>query len=186
MQSDYDPVRVLIRTQLNKLDLDMAEVSRAIGRNHAYLQQYFERGVPAQIPEALRQPLAKILKVQPHQLVGTPRPRLRKQPSSPDAMREPVAPQRAPQGFDLPETIPATERAHIKSIIDALARRDPDTVAFIAADMEVMAEVSLRNLRLSAFDRGGWISLIAGEAEDASKNETKGDQTDTPRKIPSK
>src|SRR3546814_19432873 len=61
-------------------------------------------------------------------------------------------------GIALPDAIPATERAHLKMIIDALARRDPETVAFIAADMEVMAEASLRNHKLTAFERGGWRS----------------------------
>src|SRR3546814_21085720 len=112
----------------------MAEVSRAVGRNHAYLQQYLERGVPAQVPEEIREPLAKILVVRPDQLVGPPRSRSRRHSGSLAPIPEPVAPQHIQSGIALPDAIPATERAHLKMIIDALARRDPETVAFLAAD----------------------------------------------------
>ena len=40
-------VRDLIRRRLADMGLSMKEASERIGRNHAYLQQYFERGVPA-------------------------------------------------------------------------------------------------------------------------------------------
>jgi hypothetical protein len=48
-------VRDLIRRRLADMGLSMKEASERIGRNHAYLQQYFERGVPASLPEDVRE-----------------------------------------------------------------------------------------------------------------------------------
>lgn len=48
----------------------MKEVSTQIGRNHAYLQQFLERGVPATLPEITRGKLAIILGVTEDALRG--------------------------------------------------------------------------------------------------------------------
>jgi cyanate lyase len=56
-----DPVRTLVWDRLSELHLDMADVSRRIGRNHSYLQQYFRRGVPRQLSEHDRPKLAAVL-----------------------------------------------------------------------------------------------------------------------------
>lgn len=58
-----DPVRDLVRTRAASLRLSLAEISQKIGRNHAYLQQFLERGVPREIPERLRPLLAAALGV---------------------------------------------------------------------------------------------------------------------------
>src|SRR3546814_10622145 len=79
-----------------------------------------------------------------------------------------------------------TERAHLKMIIDALARRDPETVAFIAADMEVMAEASLRNHKLTAFERGGWISQTARMNEQGDSKAGTGGGQSAARKNPAR
>lgn len=42
---------------------DLASLSRAIGRNHAYLQQFMKRGVPRELPERVRQALARKINV---------------------------------------------------------------------------------------------------------------------------
>jgi phage repressor protein C with HTH and peptisase S24 domain len=60
--------RDLIRAKLDALGLSMKEASEAIGKNHAYLQQYLERGVPGQLPEEPRERLATLLGVQPRAL----------------------------------------------------------------------------------------------------------------------
>jgi phage repressor protein C with HTH and peptisase S24 domain len=60
--------RDLIRAKLDTLGLSMKEASEAIGKNHAYLQQYLERGVPGQLPEEPRERLATLLGVQPRAL----------------------------------------------------------------------------------------------------------------------
>src|SRR5262245_51975095 len=61
-------VRDLIRRRLADMGLSMKEASERIGRNHAYLQQYFERGVPASLPEDVRENLAALLQLTPDSL----------------------------------------------------------------------------------------------------------------------
>lgn len=50
--------------------LSYAEVSRAIGRNPAYIQQFIKRGVPRRLPEAERRALASLLGVEEAALGG--------------------------------------------------------------------------------------------------------------------
>lgn len=64
-------VRKLILDRLNDLDLTMSEASLKIGKNHAYLQQFLKRGIPAQLPEDVRLALAELLKVPENNLRGT-------------------------------------------------------------------------------------------------------------------
>ena len=61
-------VRDLIRRRLVDMGLSMKEASERIGRNHAYLQQYFERGVPASLPEEAREKLAALIQLSPDAL----------------------------------------------------------------------------------------------------------------------
>lgn len=65
-----DRVRQLVRERVAALRLSLSEVSLKIGRNHAYLQQFLERGVPREIPERLRAPLAAALGVEESALRG--------------------------------------------------------------------------------------------------------------------
>lgn len=73
-------VRVLIRKQLGAINKTMAEVSRAIGKNHAYLQQFMERGVPRALDEDTREKLAKELGVLPEELRNKPAPGVKREP----------------------------------------------------------------------------------------------------------
>lgn len=45
--------------------MDLSEVSKKIGRNHAYLQQYVKYGVPQKLPEKVRIELARVFQVDP-------------------------------------------------------------------------------------------------------------------------
>lgn len=65
-----DRVRELIVGKLKERGLSMKEVSTQIGRNHAYLQQFLERGVPANLPEGVRGQLAIMLGVTEDALRG--------------------------------------------------------------------------------------------------------------------
>jgi SOS-response transcriptional repressor LexA len=58
-----DSVRQIIRAKLSELRLTMSEVSKSLGKNHAYLHQFLDRGIPAQLPELVREKLAPILQV---------------------------------------------------------------------------------------------------------------------------
>src|SRR3546814_13208324 len=102
MRKEDDPVRKLIRQQLAVHHLDMAEVSRAVGRNHPYLQQYLERRVPAQVPEEIREPLATIPVARPDQLVGSTRPRSRRHSGSFATYPDTVASKHYQSGIPLP------------------------------------------------------------------------------------
>ena len=53
-----DVVRRRIQALLRRDAVTLAEVSRAIGRNHAYLQQFMRRGTPKVLPEEVRIALA--------------------------------------------------------------------------------------------------------------------------------
>lgn len=68
-------VREFLRKKLDEHRLSMKEASEGIGRNHAYLQQYFEREIPATLPEQAREKLGDLLGIDPDLLREDPPPR---------------------------------------------------------------------------------------------------------------
>src|SRR5258707_14137454 len=62
------PRKLLVDTLERRPDLDLKKLSLAIGRNHAYLQQYLMRGSPRELPETARHGLAPLLGVSPDDL----------------------------------------------------------------------------------------------------------------------
>jgi transcriptional regulator with XRE-family HTH domain len=58
-----DAVRRRIQALVKREGLTLAEVSRSIGRNHAYLQQFMRRGTPKTLPEDVRHALADFFDV---------------------------------------------------------------------------------------------------------------------------
>jgi hypothetical protein len=56
---DDDAIRTYVARWLASRELDMAEVSGKLGRNHAYMQQYLRRGVPRRLPEEVREGLTQ-------------------------------------------------------------------------------------------------------------------------------
>jgi phage repressor protein C with HTH and peptisase S24 domain len=64
-----DAVRKLILDRVADKQTNLAEVSRKIGKNHAYLQQFINRGVPAELPEKVRRALAPALDVSESSLI---------------------------------------------------------------------------------------------------------------------
>jgi phage repressor protein C with HTH and peptisase S24 domain len=65
-----DSVRDLIAKKLKERGLTMKAASLQIGKSHAYLQQFLERGVPASLPEGPRGLLAALLQVPEDSLRG--------------------------------------------------------------------------------------------------------------------
>jgi lambda repressor-like predicted transcriptional regulator len=63
-----DPVRDLIRNEAERRGESLSSLSKKIGKNHAYLQQFLERGVPKSLPEDVRPDLAALLGVEESQL----------------------------------------------------------------------------------------------------------------------
>lgn len=62
-EAKLDSVRQLIITRAQELRLSMADLSKAVGRNSAYVQQYIWRGSPKRLPEAARARLAEVLQI---------------------------------------------------------------------------------------------------------------------------
>ncbi|WP_061023942.1 S24 family peptidase [Bradyrhizobium sp. CCH5-F6] len=58
-----DAVRKLILEKIAERETNMAEVSRRIGKNHAYLQQFIYRNINQELPERTRIALAEALGV---------------------------------------------------------------------------------------------------------------------------
>lgn len=56
---ELDPVRRYLSLLVDEHQTNLAEVSRGMGRNHAYLQQFMKRGTPRVLPEDVREALAQ-------------------------------------------------------------------------------------------------------------------------------
>lgn len=73
VKRSYDPVRKLIREVLNERGIDMAVLSRQIGRSHSYIQQFMERHVPRELKERDRRRIAEALGLDESDLGGPAR-----------------------------------------------------------------------------------------------------------------
>lgn len=71
--AESDPRRVL-ETLIHERGEDYASLSRLIGRNPAYIQQFIKRGVPRKLDEADRATLARYFGVDEGALGGPPAP----------------------------------------------------------------------------------------------------------------
>lgn len=69
MGEDLDPVRELILKRVQQQGTTLAAVSRAVGRNHAYLHQFINRRTPRRLPEEVRHLLAECLGVDEQSLL---------------------------------------------------------------------------------------------------------------------
>jgi phage repressor protein C with HTH and peptisase S24 domain len=67
-----DPVRDLVLARLDAIGETLKSASVKLGKNHAYLQQFIHRGVPARLPEDARHALARLLGVEEARLRGLP------------------------------------------------------------------------------------------------------------------
>lgn len=70
-----DPIRRLIRQRIEHKGLSLKKVSEDLGKNHAYIQQFLDRGVPDKLPESVRVNLARLLGVDETSLGGPLRQR---------------------------------------------------------------------------------------------------------------
>jgi phage repressor protein C with HTH and peptisase S24 domain len=58
-----DAVRALIKQIVDDRNIKLSDLSRQLGKNHAYMQQFLERGIPAKLPEGIRHQLSELLDV---------------------------------------------------------------------------------------------------------------------------
>jgi phage repressor protein C with HTH and peptisase S24 domain len=72
-----DTVRELVVGRLAEIGETLKSASQKLGRNHAYLQQFVQRGTPARLPEDVRRDLAALLGVAEDALRGEAPPRRR-------------------------------------------------------------------------------------------------------------
>jgi len=70
--TQLDIIRERVQRRIEELGLDYATVSRRIGRNHAYIQQYLKRNNPAKLPEEARGRLAEVLAIDESELKPGP------------------------------------------------------------------------------------------------------------------
>ncbi|WP_242149666.1 hypothetical protein [Sphingomonas sp. BAUL-RG-20F-R05-02] len=61
--AEPDNVRATLADLINQRGESLGALSRMIGRNDAYLQQFIRRGTPRRLDEDARLKLAKVLKV---------------------------------------------------------------------------------------------------------------------------
>lgn len=67
-----DEVRQRLKEAIEAKGLNYSDVSKSIGRNHAYIQQFLERGIPAKLKEGDRQKLSQLLEI-PQAALGGPK-----------------------------------------------------------------------------------------------------------------
>ena len=84
-------IQNLVRLKLRERGMSMHGASLKIGKNHAYLQQFIERGKPAALPESVRDLLGPLLGVEPSVLkLGGPTQQSSPLPSAPSGESIPV------------------------------------------------------------------------------------------------
>jgi hypothetical protein len=66
-----DSVRQLIVREAEKRGESLAALSKKLGKNHAYLQQFVKRGTPTELPERVRRSLAGLLQIEEGELRGS-------------------------------------------------------------------------------------------------------------------
>lgn len=71
---ELDLPRTRLLALIREHDTDLATVSKAVKRNHAYLQQYMTRHTPRELPEGVREALGKHFGVEPDHFRRTPSP----------------------------------------------------------------------------------------------------------------
>lgn len=131
-----DPRLVLHRLCLERGE-DFAGLSRMLGRNHAYIQQFVKRGVPKRLREAERRKLARYFAVPESVFGGRPDPArdVRGLISIP---RHPVTVSAGP-GAIVSEEIGQPFFAFDERWLKALTATHPDKLSIVRVDGDSMA-----------------------------------------------
>lgn len=67
-----EQVRILIRDRAKARGLSLKALSERAGKNHAYFQQFIERGIPRRLPEDVRPVVAELLGIDEDELHTAP------------------------------------------------------------------------------------------------------------------
>jgi phage repressor protein C with HTH and peptisase S24 domain len=68
-----DKIRKRLSREIELRQMDMKQLSLALGKNHAYVQQFLTRGIPAKLKEQDRRKLSEMLDI-PESELGGPTP----------------------------------------------------------------------------------------------------------------
>lgn len=68
-----DKIRKRLSREIELRQMDMKQLSLALGKNHAYVQQFLTRGIPARLKEQDRRALSDLLDI-PESELGGPEP----------------------------------------------------------------------------------------------------------------
>ena len=131
-----DPRLVLHRLCLERGE-DFAGLSRMLGRNHAYIQQFVKRGVPKRLGEAERRKLARYFAVPESVFGGRPDP-ARDARGLISIPRHPVTVSAGP-GAIVSEEIGRPFFAFDERWLKALTATHPDKLSIVRVDGDSMA-----------------------------------------------
>jgi hypothetical protein len=62
-EDDLDPIRRMILNRAAEMRLSLADLSREVGKNNAYVQQFIWRGSPKRLPDTAIQRIASALQI---------------------------------------------------------------------------------------------------------------------------
>jgi phage repressor protein C with HTH and peptisase S24 domain len=131
-----DPRAVLERLIVERRE-DYAALSRLIGRNSAYIQQFIKRGTPRKLAEDDRRKLARYFGVDEHELGGP----VAGVPAEPEALipiaRYSVAASAGPGALDGLER-PIAQLGFSKGWLEQLSRAKPDDLSIIKVEGDSM------------------------------------------------
>jgi transcriptional regulator with XRE-family HTH domain len=124
-QKKPDKARIALRDLIHTHGTDMATLSRAIGKNHAYIQQYLNRGIPSELSYKSIIALARFFKCSPN-VFGIDETSLlnASNDTAPPPHRHPLESIRRLMGLDTAQMAKALNEAPHK-IIDIEAGRLP-------------------------------------------------------------
>lgn len=129
--------RLVLQRLCRERGEDFAGLSRMLGRNHAYIQQFVRRGVPKRLGEAERRKLARYFAV-PESVFGGPQEPVRGPRGLVSVPRHPVTVSAGP-GTIVSEEIGRPYFAFDERWLKALTTSAPDKLSIVRVEGDSMA-----------------------------------------------
>lgn len=126
-----DMIRHALRQKLDAKGVDLKTASLALGRNHAYLQQFIERGKPRYLHEEDRRALADLYQIDVDDLRPPPKKSVQPQVSLHRAPRpgDPIHDVREAALVGIWRNLPDDGQEVVFRMLDGLRRRSSGAVA---------------------------------------------------------